>query len=133
MVPQEGVKLCPVVKPKPTMLLRASLAIAACVGSLLWIGWMLARVPQLQWCAAAAEVAFLLHYCLLLVPRFTSGSSSPEEHDPAVTKAYLLKHLQRVDDSEATLKGWFLDARPGDVRRDNVKELFAYAIWYRNL
>lgn len=107
-----------------------------CVALILSVVYCTLRTSNLVlWVWAAAEVVFCVHYWCLCVPYFTAlaHKQSPEDHDTALIKQKLLEQLFRVDDIMAAMESWFLEAGPGDVRRDNLKELFAYAIWYKSL
>lgn len=86
-------------------------------------------------CAAAAEATFFVHYWSFCVPFFQrlAHKNGPDEHDAKYVKAQLIEQLMRVDDVMEVMESWFLEVQPGDVRKDNLKELFAYAIWYKSL
>jgi hypothetical protein len=91
----------------------------------------------LLWGWLAAEGAFALYYYGHWLPHLSHKgvrAHRDDQHDIAVTQSCLLSQLKRVDDLPNTLRSWFLDAKPSDVvRRDNVRELFAYAVWYRTM
>uniref|UniRef100_A0A383VKF9 AB hydrolase-1 domain-containing protein n=1 Tax=Tetradesmus obliquus TaxID=3088 RepID=A0A383VKF9_TETOB len=57
-----------------------------------------------------------------------------DDYDPIVIKRKLLHHLKRVDDIQGSMKNWFVNAQHWeDIKRDNFKKLFAYAVWYKTM
>lgn len=117
------------------MILRASVAVAACVAALLALYLSVLSCRYLYWGIAVAESAFFVYYHCAHVPYFTklAHRQGPPEHDATFIKQRLMEQLMRVDDHMACMESWFLEAAPGEVKNDNLKELFAYAIWYKSL
>lgn len=127
-----------VIKARPAMVARAAVAVTACVAALLGL-YLTIHLHQSRsyfyWGLAAAESAFFVYYHGSHVPYFTNLAhrEGPQEHDATFIKQRLLEQLLRVDDIMACMASWFLEAGPGDVKKENLKELFAYAIWYKSL
>lgn len=111
--------------------------------SLFFISWaaLAVCVPLLMasmWIWGFCEVLFAVHYGLLLVrdskelyPN-SKAALLPDDYDPQITKQQLLRHVKRVSDIKQSMKSWFINAGSWDeIKRRNLKELFAYAIWYK--
>lgn len=124
------------IKLQPMMVLRAGAAVLLCVACILYLfSIVIFKGSALLWLFAAAELAFCVHYYFICVPFFTdlANKQSPEDHEPEMIKTKLLEQLLRVDDIMGCMESWFVNAGPGDVKKHNLKELFAYAIWYRSM
>ncbi|KAG2454544.1 hypothetical protein HYH02_000389 [Chlamydomonas schloesseri] len=124
-------------------MVAAAVAFAAAAGGLaaaaLWLlGWR-----QLLVLAAAAELAFAVHYRHKLVRL----SAQPRPHAPAAVAAggeqwAPLAHFQRMMelstywtgtfDARVYLSTWFCGADYRLIRRDNVADLIAYGFWYKS-
>jgi len=85
--------------------------------------------------AILAETVFFAYYWLVLLRDF---NKLPEQHAPAelepdaVVRSFL-QHMEHVEDFSHYLSAWFLDAPMESIKLDNVKEMYAYAIWYKTL
>jgi hypothetical protein len=125
-----------VIKAQPVMVFRAASAVAVCGIAIAYCYLYLKGIRTVWWILAAAELAFCVHYWCCCVPYFTNLAhrQGPPEHDARFIKQRLLEQLFRVDDL-ACLASWFLPVEDGssEVKHDNLKELFAYAIWYKSL
>lgn len=122
--------------PSRSVLLRAFLASGTTTLVLVCALLFLSCHKLWWWLFAAAESVFLAHYFLSLLPHHSATHSArrqrPDEHDAHYVKERLLQQLFRVDDIMAVMQCWFLE--PGaEVKEGNVRELMAYAIWYRSL
>lgn len=123
-----------VVTARPLMIVRAATAVLACAAAILYLYWLIKASKAFYWTVAAAELAFFVYYWCIMIPFFNIGArQGPQGHDATFIKQRLLEQLLRVDDVMACMESWFLEAGPGEVKKDNLKELFAYAIWYRSM
>ena len=80
---------------------------------------------------AIAEVAF---FVLVYIPQ-RRGSRKPAEHPPLLPreereKLFMKGHVQ-IADPEAFLAKWFQFAPTSEIRRENVKEFFCWALLNR--
>lgn len=98
-----------------------------------YAGWL--YCPKLLLAAElAAEACFALYYFFIIAKQL---DAMPEQHDPPADYnpqqlvASFLLHMARVDDMQGYLSQWFLDAPYELIRHDNVKELVAFAIFFK--
>lgn len=88
------------------------------------------------WIVGTAEALFAVHYVVLArrIDAMMEALPDHDDYDPIVIKRKLLHHLKRVDDIQGSMKHWFVNAQHWeDIKRDNFKELFAYAVWYKTM
>jgi hypothetical protein len=116
------------------MIARAATAVVACAAAILYLYWLVKASKAFYWTVAAAELSFFVYYWCIKIPFLNiAARQGPRDHDATFIKQRLLEQLLRDDDAMTCMESWFLEARPGEVKTDNLKELFAYAIWYRSL
>lgn len=124
----------PVVRARPFMILRAAFAVLACAAAILCLYWQIKSSRAFYWAIAATELCFFVYYWCIKIPLFNiAARQTPQGHDALFIKQRLLEQLFRVDDVMACMESWFLEAGPGEVKSDNLRELFAYAIWYKSM
>ncbi|KAF1828749.1 hypothetical protein BDW02DRAFT_511574 [Decorospora gaudefroyi] len=104
--------------------------------SIFWVSFSIAEPPHtafrrflLTW--SIAETAFWL---LVYLPRKRSLQAAAQ-HPPVLSKAERKEVFWRCWDKiphpEYYVSKWFLGAKPGEVRRENVREFFAWALLNR--
>jgi hypothetical protein len=104
--------------------------------SIFWVSFSIAEPPHtafrrflLTW--SAIETAFWL---LVYLPRKRSLQASAQ-HPPLTDrderKALFWKCWDHIPHPEYYISRWFLGARPGEVRQENVREFFAWAFLNR--
>jgi len=104
--------------------------------SVFYVSYSLAEHPTsaggrflLTW--SFIETAFWL---LFYIPR-RRALQAPAAHPPLLDrddrKALFWKCWENVPHPEYYLSRWFLGARPGEVRRDNVREFYEWALFCR--
>jgi hypothetical protein len=82
----------------------------------------------------AAEAFFAVYYFFVIEKQL---NAIPDQHDPPADYnpqqlvASFLQHMARVDDIRGYLSQWFLDAPYESIRHDNVKELVAFALFFK--
>ncbi|WIA21867.1 hypothetical protein OEZ85_004243 [Tetradesmus obliquus] len=103
------------------------------VAAAAYAGWL--YCPKLLLAVElAAEACFALYYFFIIAKQL---DAMPEQHDPPADYnpqqlvASFLRHMARVDDIQGYLSQWFLDAPYDLIRHDNVKELVAFAIFFK--
>ncbi|WIA42305.1 hypothetical protein OEZ86_008319 [Tetradesmus obliquus] len=103
------------------------------VAAAAYAGWL--YCPKLLLAVElAAEACFALYYFFIIAKQL---DAMPEQHDPPADYnpqqlvASFLRHMARVDDIQGYLSQWFLDAPYELIRHDNVKELVAFAIFFK--
>lgn len=104
--------------------------------SIFWVSFSIAEPPHttlrrflLTW--SAIETAFWL---LVYLPRKRSLQASaqhPPLSDREERKALFWKCWDHIPHPEYYLSKWFLGTRVGDIRKDNVREFFAWAFLNR--
>jgi hypothetical protein len=107
------------------------LAVLAFVASIVFIPLQLSTC---LWLVGAAEALFAVHYVVLAwrIDAMIDARPDHDDYDPIIVKQKLLHHLKRVDDIQGSMKNWFVNAQHWeDIKRQNFKELFAYAVWYK--
>lgn len=102
---------------------------------LIWAFWSQRLQVLLASIILTCEACFALYYFYVIVK---ACNHVPEQHAPAgyqpdeVVRQFTT-HLSRVQDIKHFLSAWFLDAPFDSIKLDNVKELCAYALWYKTL
>jgi hypothetical protein len=103
------------------------------VAAAAYAGWL--YCPKLLLAAElAAEACFALYYFLVIAKQLNAMPDQhdpPADYDPQQLVASFLLHMARVDDIQGYLSQWFLDAPFKTIRHDNVKELMAFAIFFK--
>lgn len=104
--------------------------------SIFWVSFSIAEPPHtafrrflLTW--GLIETLFWL---LVYLPRKRSLQTSaqhPPVPDAAERKALFWKCWDKIPHPEYYINRWYLGARPGEVRRENVREFFAWGLMYR--
>lgn len=104
--------------------------------SIFWLSFSIAEPPDtafrrflLTW--SLIETLFWL---LVYLPRKRSLQASaqhPPAPDAAERKALFWKCWDKIPHPEYYISRWFLGARPGEVRRENIREFFAWGLLYR--
>jgi pimeloyl-ACP methyl ester carboxylesterase len=104
--------------------------------SIFWVSFSIAEPPHtpfrrflLAW--SVIETSFWL---LVYLPRKRSLQTAAQ-HPPLLSKEerkeLFWKTWDKIPHPEYYVSRWFLGARPGDVRRENVREFFAWALLHR--
>lgn len=104
--------------------------------SIFWVSFSIAEPPHtafrrflLTW--SAIETAFWL---LVYIPRKRTLQASAQ-HPPLLPqeerKELFWRCWDKIPHPEYYISRWFLGARPGEVRRENVREFFAWALLNR--
>lgn len=102
---------------------------------LLWLLWSQQLLILLASMFLTCEACFAVYYFYVMVKEF---NLKPEQHAPegyeadAVVKQFLVQ-IGRVQDMKQYLSAWFLDVPFESIRLDNVRELCAYALWYKTM
>ncbi|KAF6264039.1 hypothetical protein COO60DRAFT_1698505 [Scenedesmus sp. NREL 46B-D3] len=103
------------------------------VAAAAYAAWL--HCPKLLAAAAlAAEACFALYYFFVITKQLNAipdQHNPPADYDPQQLVASFLKHMARVDDIQGYLSQWFLDAPYDSIRHDNVKELVAFALFFK--
>ena len=100
------------------------------------VSFSLAEHPATAWRRflltwSIIEAAFWL---LVYIPRkraLQASAQHPPLLDKTERKALFWKCWDKIPHPEYYVSRWFLGARPGEVRRDNVKEFFEWALMNR--
>ncbi|KAF1935761.1 hypothetical protein EJ02DRAFT_428129 [Clathrospora elynae] len=104
--------------------------------SIFWVSFSIAEPPHTAWSRfllgwSIAETAFWL---LVYVPRKRSLQASAQ-HPPVLSreerKELFWRGWDKIPHPEYYLSRWFLGARPGEVRKENVREFFAWGLLNR--
>ncbi|KAF2848635.1 hypothetical protein T440DRAFT_400910 [Plenodomus tracheiphilus IPT5] len=104
--------------------------------SIFWVSFSIAEPPHtafrrflLTW--SLIETLFWL---LVYLPRkrtLQASAQHPPVPDAAERKALFWKCWDKIPHPEYYISRWYLGARPGEVRRENVREFFAWGLMNR--
>lgn len=102
---------------------------------LLWAFWSHTTKVLLVSTILTCEACFALYYFYVIVRECgrIPHQHVPAGHQPDEVVKQFLAHLSRVQDIKHFLSAWFLDAPFDSIRLENVKELCAYALWYKTM
>jgi hypothetical protein len=103
------------------------------IAAVAYAGWL--HCPKLLLAAElAAEAGFAVYYFCVIAKQLNAIPNQhdpPADYNPQQLVASFLQHMARVDDIKGYLSQWFLDAPFEYIRHDNVKELVAFAIFFK--
>lgn len=83
----------------------------------------------------SCEACFAIYYFYVIVKEFNKvpEQHAPPGYQPDEVVEQFLAHVSRVQDIQHFLSSWFLDAPFESIRLGNLKELYAYALWYKTM
>jgi len=104
--------------------------------SIFWVSFSIAELPHtaFQRFLLAWSLIETLFWLLIYLPRKRTLQASAQ-HPPAPSaaerKALFWKCWDKIPHPEYYLRKWYLGARPGQVRRENIREFFAWGLMNR--
>lgn len=115
--------------------LSITVAILGPLICLLWVFWSQKLIIFLLGGFLSCEACFAVYYFYVIVKEFNKvpEQHAPADYEPDAVVKQFLAHIARVQDIKHYLSTWFLDVPFESIRLDNVRELCAYALWYKTM